>query len=152
NLQVVPGIADHAYPLKTVADAIVLRSHILEELEKAEVCSDPDRRRWHLTFIVVGGGYTGVEVAGEINDLVRGSARYFRNFRAEDVTVTLIHAGEEILPEISRRLRKFARAKMEQAGINIMLNAPVTLATSEGVEVQGKRFVSGGTIVCTIGT
>src|SRR6516162_310766 len=99
NLNVVPGMADHAFPLKTVADAAVLRSHIMTSMEQAEVITDLERRRWHLTFLVVGGGFSGAEVAGEINDLVRGSARYFRNWKSEDVKVLLIHGREQILPE-----------------------------------------------------
>src|SRR5205814_9352642 len=76
NLNVVPGMADHAFPLKTVGDAAALRSHVIQQMEKAEVCANPEQRCWRLRFIVVGGGYSGVEVAGEINDLVRTSARY----------------------------------------------------------------------------
>ena len=76
NLNVVPGMADHAFPLKTVGDAAVLRTHVLSAMEKAEVCDDPEKRRWYLSFVVVGGGYSGVETAGEINDLVRSSLRY----------------------------------------------------------------------------
>src|SRR4029078_13166514 len=80
NLNVVPGMADHAFPLKTVGDAAALRSQIMEQLEKAEVCNDAEHKRWLLTFIIVGGGFSGVEAAGEINDLVRSSTRHFRNF------------------------------------------------------------------------
>src|SRR5262245_50728905 len=123
NLNAVPGMADHAYPLKTIGDAIALRSHVMEQMEKAETSVQPERRRWHLSFVVVGAGYSGVEAAGEINDLVRSSARYFQNFRAEDVTVTLIHSRDEILPEIGRPLRQFARRKMEKARVKIRLNS-----------------------------
>ncbi len=151
NLNVVPGMADHAHPLKTVGDAAVLRTHILSQLEKAEVCDDPVRRRWYLSFIVVGGGYSGVETAGEINDLVRCSQRFYSNIKEEDITVTLIHSREQLLPEISPQLREFARAKMAKAGVTIKLNARVQLATGEGVGL-GETFVHGGTIVCTIGT
>ena len=151
NLNVVPGMADHALPLKNVGDAAALRSHIMEQMEKAEVCDDPEKRRWYITFIVVGGGYSGVEVAGEINDLVRSSARYFKNFRAEEVQVQLIHSREQILPEISSDLREFARKKMEMTGVKIMLNTRVLLATPEGVGLEGGHLLRGGTIVCTIG-
>jgi len=152
NLHVVPGMADYAFPLKNIADAIALRSHIMEEMEKAEVCSNLELRRLHLTFIVVGGGYSGVEVAGEINELVRSSTRYFKNFRSEDVTVMLIHAGEQLLPEITTDLREFAARKLKQAGLSILLNACVTWVSPEGVSLQNRRFVEGRTIVCTIGT
>lgn len=151
NLNVVPGMADHAYPLKSVGDAAVLRTHILEQLEKAEVCDDPERRRWYLSFIVVGGGYSGVETAGEINDLVRSSRRFYSNFSEEEITVTLIHSRDQLLPEISPSLREFAREKMASAGVTIKLNTRVQLATGEGVGT-GDGFIHGATIVCTIGS
>lgn len=151
NLNVVPGMADHGLPLKTMADAAELRSHLMEQMEKAEVTADPERRAWHLTFIVVGGGFSGAEVAGEINDLVRDSARYFRNWKPAEAKVVLVHSRDQILPEISPRLRDFARRKMENAGVNIVLNARVASATPEGVSLGDGRVIKAGTIVCTIG-
>lgn len=151
NLGVVPGMADHAFPLKTVGDAAVLRTHVIQQLEKAEVCDDDERRRWYLSFIVVGGGYSGVETAGEINELVRGSCRFYDNVKEEDVSVTLIQSREQLLPEISPQLREFARVKMARAGVTILLNTRVQVATGEGVGI-GEQFISGGTIVCTIGS
>ncbi|HET7537184.1 MAG TPA: FAD-dependent oxidoreductase [Candidatus Didemnitutus sp.] len=151
NLNVVPGMADHAFPLKTVGDAAVLRTHVLQQLEKAEVCDDPARRRWYLSFVVVGGGYSGVETAGEINDLVRSSLRFFENIKEEDVTVTLIHSRDQLLPEISPQLREFARQKMEKTGVTIKLNARVQLVTGEGVGLKDE-FVPGSTVVCTVGS
>lgn len=152
NLSLVPGMADHAFPLKSVGDAVALRFHVMEQLEKAEVCADPDRRRWYLSFVVVGGGFTGVEAAGEINDLIRASTRFYGNFTARDVTVTLVHSRDQILPEVSPTLREFARTKMEEAGIQMMLNARAVMATAEGVELDDGRMVRGATVVCTIGT
>ena len=151
NLNVVPGMADHAFPLKTVADAANLRAHLITQMELAEVSADPARRQWHLTVLVVGGGYSGVEAAGEINDLLRDSARYFRQWKKTDVKVVLIHSRDQILPEISPGLREFAKRKMEKAGVQMMLNARVSAATSEGVSAEDGRSVRGATIVCTIG-
>src|ERR1051325_757794 len=73
SLGAVPGMSDHAFPFKGVGDAMALRSHVIQQLENAEVCGDEIRRRWYLSFVVVGAGFSGVEVAGEINDLVRTS-------------------------------------------------------------------------------
>lgn len=152
NLTMVPGMADHAFPLKSVGDAVALRFHVMRQLEKAEVCDDPDRRRWYLSFVVVGGGFSGVEVAGEINDLVRASLRFYGNFTSDDVSVTLVHTRNQILPEVSPSLREFARIKMEEVGIHMVLNSRVISATPEGVEVEGGRMIRGATVVCTIGT
>lgn len=152
NLTMVPGMADHAFPLKSVGDAVALRFHVMEQLEKAEVCDDPERRRWYLSFVVVGGGFTGVEAAGEINDLIKASTRFYGNFTVSDVTVTLVHSRNQILPEVSPSLREFARIKMEEAGIHMVLNARAVSATAEGVELHDGRMLRGATIVCTIGT
>lgn len=152
NLTRVPGMADHAFPLKSVGDAMALRFHVMEQLEKAEICDDPERRRWYLSFVVIGGGFSGVEVAGEINDLVRASTRFYSNFAASDVTVTLVHSREQILPEVTPTLRDFARTKMEQAGIRMFLKQRVVAVTPDGVELKDGRMVAGATIVCTIGT
>jgi NADH dehydrogenase len=152
NLNVVPGMADHSFALKTVADAANLRAHLMSQMELGEVCSNAERRMWRLTVLVVGGGYSGVEAAGEINDLLRDSARYFRNWRKQEVRVILIHSRDQILPEISPGLREFARKKMEKAGVQLVLNARVSSATPEGVGLQDGRFIRGATIVCTIGS
>jgi NADH dehydrogenase len=152
NLNVVPGMADHAFPLKTVLDAANLRAHLMAQMEQAEVSADPARRDWHLTVLVVGGGYSGVEAAGEINDLLRASAHYYHQWKQASVKVVLIHSREQILPEISSGLREFARKKMEKAGVQMVLNARVTSATPEGVGLGDGRFLRGGTIVCTIGS
>lgn len=152
NLNLVPGMSDHAFPLKSVGDAMALRFHVMEQLEKAEVCDDPERRRWYLSFVIVGGGFSGVEVAGEINDLLRASIRFYSAFTARDVTVTVVHSRDQILPEVSPTLREFARKEMEQAGIHMLLNTRVVLATAEGVGLADGRMIKGATIVCTIGT
>ena len=94
--------------------------------------SQKRQRRWNLSFIVVGGGFSGVEVAGEVNELVRGSTRFYRNFRKEDVTVRLVHTRAVILPEVARSLGEFARRKMEKAGIDVILNTRAVAATREG--------------------
>lgn len=152
NLHAVPGMADHAFALKNIGDAIALRSHIMEQMEKAETCDDPVRRQWHLSFAIVGAGFSGVEAAGEINDLVRSSACYFQNFKANDVTVSLIHSRDQILPEISPGLRDFAQRRMEQAGVTMKLNVRVEAATAEGVVLASGEFLRAGTIVCTVGS
>ena len=152
NLGIIPGMTDHAFGFKVMRDAIDLRQHIVHQMEHAEAASDPDRRRWHLSFIIVGAGFSGVELAGEINELVRSSSRFYLNFRREDVVVTVVHSQAQVLPEVAPPLREFARKKMEKAGITIMLNARAVAATHEGVELDNGQMLKGGTIACTIGT
>lgn len=152
NLSIIPGMTEHAFGFKVMRDAIDLRQHIVRQMEKAEASSDPDRRRWHLSFVVVGAGFSGVEVAGEINELVRSSTRFYRNFRRDDIVVTLVHNHDHILPEVAPTLGEFARKKMERAGTTILLNTRAAAATNEGIQLNDGRMLRGATIVCTIGT
>jgi NADH dehydrogenase len=145
-------MSDHAFPLKSVGDAMALRAHVIEQLENAEVCNDPVQRRWYLSFIVVGGGFSGVEVAGEINDLVRHSRRFYPNISPDDISVTLVHSGDHVLPELSVELRTFAEREMRKAGIAIELNTRVNAATADGVWLKDDRQFRGATTVCTVGT
>jgi len=151
NLAFIPGMADHAYPLKNIGDALALQAHVIDQLERAEICDDPIKRKWYLTFVIVGGGFSGVELAGELNDLVRGAARYYSNFNAHDVSVTLVHSGDEILPEVSSSLRQFAQKEMEKHEVKFLLKARATVCTSDGVKLKDGTFLSAGTVVCTIG-
>jgi NADH dehydrogenase len=152
NLGVIPGMTEHAFAFKVMRDAIELRQHVVRQMEQAEAASAPEQRRQSLSFIIVGAGFSGVEVGGEINELVRSSTRFYRNFRKEDVTVTMVHSQDHILPEVAPSLAEFARKKMEKAGVTILLNARACAATHEGVELDDGRMLRGGTIVCTIGT
>jgi NADH:ubiquinone reductase (H+-translocating) len=152
NLGIIPGMTEHAFGFKVLRDALEVRQHIVRQMEQAEATTDSDRRRWHLSFIVVGAGFSGVEVAGEINELVRSSTRFYRNFHRPDVVVTLIHPKDHILPEVAPTLAEFARKKMEKAGITMLLNTRAVEATHEGVKLNDGRMVTGATVICTIGT
>src|SRR5215510_6055532 len=152
SLGAVPGMADHAFALKSVGDAMALRSHVIQQLENAEVSNEAAQRRWYLSFLVIGAGFSGVEVAGEINDLVRHSRRFYPNISPDEISVTLIHSGDHILPELSLDLRTFAEDEMRKAGISVVLNARVSAATADGVWLKDERQFRGATTVCTVGT
>ncbi len=152
NLSLVPGMDEHAFPLKTIGDALTLQSHIMEQLEKAEVCEDRERKQWYLTFVIVGGGFSGVEVAGEINDLVRKSKKFFQTIAEDDIRVIVVHSRDQLLPEVSESLRIFAKTRMEQAGVTVLLNAKAAMATPEGLRLGDGTFLRSATVICTIGT
>ncbi len=109
-------------------------------------------KRFYLSFIVVGGGFSGVEVAGEINDLVRKSRQFFPTISEKDITVTVVHSGEHILPEVTITLRTFAERKMKEAGVSMVLNAMAAAATNDGVILRDGTILEAATVVCTIGT
>lgn len=152
NLNLLPGMAAHALPLKTVGDAIALRAQVMQQLEKADAAEDPAQRARYLTYIVVGGGFSGVEVAGEINDLLRGTLRYYPRLKLADVRVTLVHGRDEILPEVSPPLRAFARERMQRAGVVVRTGKAVAEVSAAGVRLADGECIDGATVVCTVGT
>lgn len=152
NLKLVPGMARYALPMKTLGDALFIRNRILSRLEQASLQPNPRLRRWLTTFIVLGGGFSGVEVAGEIADFLRTSLKYYPTLDPADCGVCLLHGGDRILPELSPSLSEFALRKMTRQGLDIRLNARATRIDARSVELQDGERVIGGTIICTIGT
>ena len=89
NFYGMPGMVEHAIPFRTLSDAIVLRNHVVHVLEEADVETDPELRRKLLTFVVAGGGFSGVEVIAELNDVVRAMARIYPRIPPEDIRCVL---------------------------------------------------------------
>jgi NADH:ubiquinone reductase (H+-translocating) len=152
NLDIVPGMAVYALPLKTLGDALFLRNQIIARLEQAELQADRRQRRWLTTFIIVGGGFSGVEIAGELADFLHASLRYYRRIQSEDLRVILLHSGERLLPELSASLGEFTLRKMRNHGVDVRLNTSAARVTACGVHLERGENIEGGTVVCTVGT
>ena len=151
NVNMLPGMAEHALPLRSVGDALYLRNRIVARMEQAEMQDDPERRCWLTTFVVVGGGLSGVEVAGELSDFVRASQRYYPRIDARDCRVILVHNLDRILPELHAGLADFALTKMKKRGIDFRLNTLVARADEKGVELRSGERIDAGTVVCAVG-
>ena len=101
NLEVYPGLAEHAFRLKSFHDCIRLKNHIVEMLELADIETDPEERRRLLTFFVAGGGFSGTELAGELADLMRRlTKREYPGIAREECRVLVVHPGPTLLPEL----------------------------------------------------
>ena len=152
NLDLVPGLAQHALPLKLVGDALFIRNRVLQRLARIELESDPARRRQLGSFVVIGGGFSGVEVAGALADFLRGALRYYPRVQAQELGVTLLHDGARLLPELPEALGEAASRSLMQRGVRVRLGARAAEASTEGVALVGGGCVEGATVVCTIGT
>ncbi len=151
NTDVLPGAATHSFALKTLGDALVLRNHLIDRLERAEVEPDADRRKQLVSFVILGGGFSGIEVAGEIFDLLVDALPYYRSLRRSDLQVTVVHAGERILPELPETLGEYAHARMVARGIQIRVKTRAGAVTRNGVQLDDGTTIHAGTVVCTIG-
>ncbi|HVZ35140.1 MAG TPA: NAD(P)/FAD-dependent oxidoreductase [Polyangiaceae bacterium] len=152
NLDIIKGMGQYALPLKTLGDALFLRNRVIARLEQAELQPAAEQRRWLLTFVVVGGGFSGVETAGELVDFLYASLRYYKRVRREDLRIVLLHSGERLLPELSSSLGRFTERKMRQRGIEVRLGVRAVRVTDRDVQLGSGEAVAGGTVICTIGT
>jgi NADH dehydrogenase len=152
KLDIVPGMSAHGWPLKTMGDALVLRNHLIEILEQAQVEPDTHHRKQLLSVVVVGGGFSGVEVAGEIHDLLTTSCRYYSDVNREDIRVTLLHRGPRLLPELPESLGEFTVAKMRARGIDVRLKSEAAAVTERAVLLKSGDEIPAATVVCTIGS
>jgi len=135
------GMADvekNAYTMKTLNDAVMLRNRIIDMLEQAENETDPILRKSFLTFVIVGGGFAGIETAGELMDLLLDARKNYSTIHKEDIKVIVLEALPMILPGFNEKLAKFAKQKMLERGINIKLKTAVT--SFDGTEVTVKSL------------
>jgi putative oxidoreductase len=133
----------HAPGLKQVEDATEVRRRLLVAFERAENTDDLEERRALLTFAIVGGGPTGVELAGAIAEIARfGMAKEFRNFDPAEARVLLIQAAPRILPTFPEILSERAKRSLEALGVEVMLNSLVEAVDDQGVQVSGRRIAA----------
>ncbi|MGH8285007.1 MAG: NAD(P)/FAD-dependent oxidoreductase [Steroidobacteraceae bacterium] len=152
NLDIVKGMASYALPLKTLGDALFLRNRIIARLEQAELQPDRTARRWLTSFVIVGGGFSGVETAGELVDFLHASLRYYKRISRDDLRIVLLHGTERLMPEMSASLGAFTLRKMRKLGVDVRLNARAVRVTDRDVHLGDGEILQAGTVVCTIGT
>ncbi|MFB5635247.1 MAG: NAD(P)/FAD-dependent oxidoreductase [Nitrosopumilus sp.] len=135
------GMADvekNAYTMKTLNDAVMLRNRVIDMLEQAENETNPILRKSFLNFVVVGGGFAGIETAGELMDLLLDARKHYPTIHKEDLKVIVLEALGMILPGFNQKLADFARDKMIERGIDIRLKTAVT--SFDGNEVTTKSL------------
>ena len=120
-----PGLRQHAHGMKTIHDALLLRNWLIGLLERAELEEDAERRRALLTIAVAGGGFSGVETIGAINDFLRDVARHYRRASAELPRLALVEPLGQLLPEFEPALGEYTESKLRAAGIDVRLRTKV---------------------------
>jgi NADH dehydrogenase len=151
DLTHVPGMPEHSLVLKTVGDALKLKTTVINRLEEANLETDPETLRRLLTFVVVGGGYSGVESAGQILDLLERAKRFYHSLERVPLRVVLIHSGPTLLPEVGESLGRYAERKLRERGMEILLNTRVTSMTSQRVSFDHGDPVQAATVLSTVG-
>jgi NADH dehydrogenase len=148
----IPGAQENTLDFKSLEDAVVLRERMLDICEHADHSTDATLRRKLLTFVVVGGGYTGIELVTEWHDLLFGYvAKRYRGISADDIRLIVLEAGADILRGVHPKLAEHSRHRLARKGIQVRANTPATRCFPDGVEVKGGEIISAGIVVWTAG-
>lgn len=152
RLTTMPGAELYAFPLKSLTQAVRLRNQILTCFEQAIHEPDLSRQRQLLTFVVIGGGATGVEMAGSLVDLVQ--AAFTKDYAAlapQSVRIVLLHSGEYLLNHLPKSLSHYAHARLHQRGVEIHLQSRVTQVTSDAVYLKTGFSIPTATVIWAAG-
>jgi NADH dehydrogenase len=140
----------YSFDFKSLLDAIRIRNHVIEMFEKADRETDPVRRRALLSFVIAGGGFAGVELAGAVNDFAHGILADYPRLSPEDLSVTLVHSHDTILPELSESLGRYALQRMRERGVIFRLKVRLVDA-KPGKVILSDGEIAAETLVWTAG-
>jgi len=151
NLSRLPGVAQHGKTIKTLGDALAIRNHVLQMLEAADIETDPVTRREMFTFVVAGGGFSGVEMVGELNDLVREAIDNYPSITEDQVRIILLHSKDRILPEMGPEIADYALKQLRKRGVEVRLNVRLAGATPHEALLQGGTKIATRTLIVAVG-
>ena len=148
----IKGLEEHAVGMKTLADAFSLRNRVIEMLERAELEADPAERQAQLTFVVGGGGFSGVETAGEIEDFIRRvRKRYYPKIAEGEIRTYLVELKERLLPEMPAEMGEYARRRLVRRGYQVMLDTAIKEVAEDHVVVGEGEVIPARTVIWTGG-
>lgn len=155
NFGLVPGMEEHAIPFKYLGDALRLRNEAVRAMEEGNIETDPAEKKKLLTFIVGGGGFSGVECIAELNDFLTSAISAYSNIEKSDIRCVLLQSANRILPELGESLAKYAQKILEKRGVEIKLNTRLKAVSADGAIVMDKptkaeETIPARTIVTTV--
>jgi NADH dehydrogenase len=151
NLHLIPGLAEHALPLKLVGDAMHIRNRLLQRLAQIELTEGDAERRALGHVVVIGGGFSGVEVAGAVADFVRSARRRYPLIPDGMLRITLLHDQARLLPELPPALGDAAARSLRQRGVDVRLGARASRVAAHEVQLADGTLLATATVVCTTG-
>jgi NADH dehydrogenase len=152
RVDLIAGMAEHAVVLKTVGDAMHIRNLVLRRLAQIELETDPQLRRCLGHFVVVGGGFSGVEVAGALADSLREIRRYYPGVKSEELRVTLLQSVDRLLVELPASLGQAAERSLMNRGVDVKTMTGATAVGARDVTLNNGQVLNAATTICTIGT
>lgn len=148
----VRGAEKYAFQLKTLNQAIKLRNHLLRCFEQASLVSDNAHREQLLTIAIVGGGATGVELAGSLVELITNSLqRDFQQLNPQEVKLLLLQKSDRLFTEFPRSLGNYTAKKLRRLGVKVLLDSRVAAVSADGLELDDGAFIAAATVIWAVG-
>jgi NADH dehydrogenase len=147
----IPGLATRGIAFKTIGEAIYLRNHVLSRLDAADCTADRELRAKLLTFVVIGGGYAGIEALAELEDMARYATRFYSDVEPRDMRWVLVEATSRIMPEVSPELGVYTAKRLLERGIELFLDTRVTSMEGGHIVLDDGTEFDADTIVWTAG-
>lgn len=145
-----PSLHEHAFAFKNLADCLRIRNHIIDVLSTASKISDPKTKEQFLTFVIGGGGFSGTEVAAEINDFTRRLAKNYTTIKPDEIKVYLVHAEDRLMSQdISPPLGRYAEKNLKKKGVEVLFNTFLEAVTSERAILDKGRAILTRTVIAT---
>ncbi|MBE9180286.1 NAD(P)/FAD-dependent oxidoreductase [Oculatella sp. LEGE 06141] len=152
QFQTIPGVPDHAFALRTLEESVVLRNHIMSCFEQAVQEPDSLRRQQLLTFAIVGGGPTGVEMAGALVELFQDALfRDYPRLEHQHIKVILVQSSGRLLVGLPKKLGAYTYKRLRQIGVNVYLDAKVSRVTAGAVHLHNHQLIPTATVIWTAG-
>ena len=145
------GFAEHSFCLRDLAHAHELRNHVIQCLEHADVTENTALKARLLTFVIAGAGFSGVEIAGELHEMLQRTLKHYPRIHRDEINTILVQRGERILPELSPTLGEYAAEKMQKYGIKVRYGQSLARATGTTVYTQDGGIIPTHTLITTIG-
>ena len=152
NLNIIPGLKNNSMTMKNLKDAYTIRNHIIQCLELADVTKDYKLKRRLLSFVIVGGGFSGVETSGELKEMIDRLLKYYKNINNSEINFHIIELSDQLLPEFDEKIGLYILNNFKKQKINVHLNTSLKEVTSLKVYLSNKKSIATNTIISTIGS
>ena len=152
NVKIIPGLENNSMTMKNLKDAYNIRNHIIQCLELADVTKDFELKKRLLSFVIIGGGFSGVETSGELKEMTDRLLKYYKNIDKSEIRFYIIELSNQLLPEFDKKMGSYILNTFKKQKINVRLGTGLKEVTSLKVYLSNKESIATNTVISTIGS
>ena len=152
EINLIPGLKNNSMSLKNLRDAYNIRNHIIKCLELADVTNDYNLKKRLLSFVIIGGGFSGVETSGELKEMIDRLLMYYKNININEIKIHIVELSNRLLPELDESMGLYTEKVFKKLNINIHLNTKLKEVSSLKVYLSDNRSIESNTVISSIGS